>query len=322
MNAPLQDVVVDFKVVDLFAGLGGATAGMIDAGAEVLLAANHWKWAVDVHASNHPATRHECQDLRQADFSTWPDVDLGWASPACQGHSAAAKPARKRSGRVSMTHDRLRATAWAVVDFAEVKRPRFLVIENVSKDGGFRNWSLYPVWLQALRTLGYRITENVLTASRWGVPQRRRRLFVVCCLDQEIEIQDPDVPELAFGPCVQWETGTWRPIDRIAAGPQRRIARARAKGLGDRFLVQNVTGHSGIPLDEPIRTITTGDQWAVVDGDRYRPLTIRENLRAMGFADDYGVPANARRRDVITGAGNAVPPPQAAGIVRTLHLAA
>lgn len=110
------------RAVDLFAGLGGATLGLELAGAEVLLAANHWPFAVDVHALNHPGTRHECQDLRQADFSTWPDVELGWASPACQGHSTAAQPARKRSDRVHRTHDAIRATAWAVVDFAEVKR--------------------------------------------------------------------------------------------------------------------------------------------------------------------------------------------------------
>jgi DNA (cytosine-5)-methyltransferase 1 len=307
--------------VDGFAGCGGSSSGMRAAGVDVKLAANHWRWAVDAHALNHPGTQHVCQDLRQADFGAWPKAALGWFSPSCQGHSAAAKPARKASGRVQTTHDALRASAWAVVDYAEVQRPRFLVVENVSKDGGFRAWSLYSVWCQALRNLGYRLTENVLVASRWGVPQRRERLFVVGCLDREIEIRDPDVPEPAFGPCIDWDQGRWRPIDaKLPAGPRRRIARARARGLGDRFLVQNVTGHRGIPLGEPVRTITTADQWAVVDGDRYRTLTLRENLRAQGFPESYVIPGG-RRKDFIRGVGNAVPPPVAKGIVSALRAA-
>lgn len=305
------------RAVDLFAGLGGATTGLASEGARVLLAANHWRFAVDTHALNHPGTAHQCQDLRQADFGAWPDVDLGWASPACQGHSQASQPQRKRDPSVRKTHDALRATSWAVVDFAEVKRPRFLVVENVVD---FRRWALYPIWLSALEALGYKLTENVLTASRWGTPQRRERLYVVGTLDhdQGIEITDPDVDEPAFGPCIDWNEGRWRPVSSIPAGPRRRIARARARGRGDRFVVQNVTGHAGLELDEPIRTITTADQWAVVDGDRYRTLTVRENLRAMGFPDSYQVPAGARRKDIIRAAGNAVCPPQAAGIYRRL----
>ena len=70
----------------------------------------------------------------------------------------------------------------------------------------------------------------------------------------------------------------------------------------------------GVPLDQPIRTITTKDQWALVDGDRYRRLSIRENTLAMGFPPDYGWPDGATRKDIIKGLGNAVPPP----VARTL----
>lgn len=304
------------KAIDLFAGLGGATHGMECAGIEVCLAANHWSWAVQTHALNHRSTKHLCQDLRQADFSTWPDVELGWASPSCQGHSQAAQPARKASGRVQRTHDQLRASSWAVVDFAEVKRPPFLVIENVAD---VRRWALYPIWKQALQTLGYQLTENLLTASKWGTPQRRQRLFVIGHLGAPIALTDPDAPEPGFGPCVDWDDGPWRSIASIPQGPQRRIARARARGLGDRFMVQNVTGHKGLALDEPIRTITSGDQWAVVDGDRYRTLTIAENLRAMGLPDTYRFPQGSWRKDIIRACGNAVAPLVAEGICRALQ---
>ena len=63
-----------------------------------------------------------------------------------------------------------------------------------------------------------------------------------------------------------------------------------------------------MPLDQPIRTLTSGDHWILVEGDRYRPLTLRENARAMGFPDDYEWPADATRREVILGFANAVCP--------------
>jgi DNA (cytosine-5)-methyltransferase 1 len=64
------------KAIDLFSGLGGFTEGATQAGIRVVLAANHWQSAVDCHALNHPQTLHACQDLQQADFTTFPEHDL------------------------------------------------------------------------------------------------------------------------------------------------------------------------------------------------------------------------------------------------------
>lgn len=94
------------------------------------------------------------------------------------------------------------------------------------------------------------------------------------------------------------------------------------KNFGRRFLTQHVTGHPGVPLDEPIRTITTKDQWALVDGDIYRPLTVRETARAMGFPDSYRWPDGSSRRDCMTGLGNAVCPPVAKALIERVKEAA
>jgi len=68
------------------------------------------------------------------------------------------------------------------------------------------------------------------------------------------------------------------------------------------------TGHRGVPLHEPIRTITTQDHWKLVDGDQSRQLTVRELARAMGFPDSYKIP-DMKRGQALTGIGNAVCPP-------------
>lgn len=303
------------KFVDLFAGWGGFTAGASAAGGRLVCAANHWPLAVEAHAKNHPEGEHWCQDLRQADFSLLPAYDVLLASPACQGHSQAAQPARKRNGAVRQTHDQYRATAWSVIDCAQVTRPRAIVVENVVD---FTRWgvgddgSMYRVWLAALDALGYTVTQAKLRASHLGTPQRRDRLFVVASLDGAIPLDFELAPEPGFGPCIDWDApARWKPVAKGTPKVRERIAKARRRIGARRFLTQHVSNHPGVALDEPIRTITTKDQWAVVDGDRYRPLTVRENARAMGFADDYSWPARATRKELIRGLGNAVCPPVA-----------
>ncbi len=303
------------RAIDLFAGAGGFTLGAELAGAHVVWAANHWPLAVEIHEANHPRTAHACQDLRQADWTMLPAFDLLLASPACQGHSQASRPRRR------LYHDAMRATAWAVVDCADVTRPRAILVENVLD---FRRWALYPTWRQALEVLGYRIAELVVTASRHDVPQRRTRLFIAGLRDARAQVgaltalddaMTRRCAERPFGPCIDWGAGEWRDIASAAPGARERMAHARRRH-GERCLSQHVTGHLGVPLDEPIRTITTADHWVVIDGSRYRPLTVRETARAMGFPDGYTL--RGGRRDQIRALGNAVPPPVARALVARL----
>lgn len=291
--------------VDLFAGWGGFTEGAELAGVSVAWAANHWPLAVEAHARNHPRTQHACQDLRQADFTRLPTYDLLLASPACQGHSTASQPIR------TVKHDADRATAWAVIDCAEATDPMAIIVENVP---AFRRWRLFPVWREALVQLGYHVQELDAQATAFGVPQRRHRLIIVATR-RPITIEMPTIKrEPAFRPCLELDVATWRPTSVAAPNARARFAKGRAN-WGRTFLSQHVTGHPGVPLDQSIRTITTKDQWVIVDGDRYRPLTIREHARAMSFRDSYTWPDGTTRADCIKGLGNAVPPLVARGMV-------
>jgi DNA (cytosine-5)-methyltransferase 1 len=301
------------RAIDLFAGWGGFTAGAQEAGIRVVWAANHWRIAVDVHAANHPGVVHACQDLRQADWTTLPRFDLLLASPACQGHSEASQPRRRAY------HDAMRATAWAVVDCADVTEPRALVVENVVS---FLRWRLYPEWRAALERIGYRLTECRVLAADHGVPQLRERLFVVGLKRRAFALPLRLSRRPAFEACLdEPDAGGWRLVSRAAPGARERILRAQSKS-GRRCLVQHVTGHPGVPLSEPIRTITTKDQWILVDGDAYRPLSLREYARGMGFHESYTWPARLARSVVVRGLGNAVCPPVARDVVRAVAEAA
>lgn len=300
------------RVADLFAGAGGFSTGAELAGLDVVFAANHWPVAVAVHRHNHPKVRHECQDLNQFNFARMPDHEILVASPACQGHSEAGQPGRSKSPGAASAHDAMRSTAWAVVSAAEAKQPRAIVVENVPE---FREWRLYPAWRAALGMLGYHLTEQILTASRWGVPQRRRRLFIVGRLDGPLDIADPVVAEPPIREALDFKSGTWTRIDDVTKpGARARLEHARSNFR--RCWGQHVShvGAWGRSVDEPSTTVTTQNQHWLVCGGRYRLWTVAESLRAMSFASDY-IPASVGRTDAIRLAGNAVCPRQGAGLL-------
>lgn len=123
------------RVVDLFAGAGGTSTGMSQAGHHVVCAVNHWRLAVDAHALNHPEARHVCQDAATLDPRDLPAHEVETASPECITFSPA------KGGRAQPHRDLSRATAWCVVNTAEVTRPTWLVVENVP---AFRAWERFP----------------------------------------------------------------------------------------------------------------------------------------------------------------------------------
>jgi DNA (cytosine-5)-methyltransferase 1 len=294
------------KAIDLFAGWGGFSLGAEQAGVSVQWAANHWPLAVLAHKANHPTVKHECQDLRQADWTKLPAYDLLLASPACQGHSQASQPKRR------LFHDALRATAWAVVDCADVTEPSAIIVENVID---FRRWRLYPAWCEALRVLGYQLQEMVLTASFHGTPQRRKRLFIVATRDGSQVQLEREPREAPFSSCVDWlGDHSWRAIANANQNVRSRIETGR-RNHGSLFLSQHVSNHPGVSLKDPIRTITTKDQWLLVMNERYRSLSTRELARGMGFPDTYNWPEEASRKDIIKGLGNAVCPPLAKKLI-------
>ena len=301
------------KAIDLFAGAGGFSTGARMAGCHVVWAANHWPAAVQVHANNHPDTAHICQDLQQADWTRVPAHDLLLASPACQGHSRARGADRPH-------HDAQRATAWAVVSAAECHRPAAFVVENVPE---FAAWALYPAWCAAMHALGYTMTPTIIDAADHGVPQHRRRLFVVGTRSRHpIALDLPRRDRVSAESIIDFGAGKWAAINRPGRSPATlaRISAGRADH-GARFLSAYYGNErGGRSIARPIGTITTRDRWAVIDGERMRMLSVPEARRAMGFPDDYKLPGGSR--EAMHMLGNAVCPPVARDVIDAIRRAA
>jgi site-specific DNA-cytosine methylase len=227
----------------------------------------------------------------------------GFVVHNCQGHSPASQPKRRAY------HDAVRATAVAVIDCADVTNPDAIIVENVP---AFTRWRLYPWWREGLERLGYQLDTRIVTASTLGVAQRRTRLFIIATRPGvNVRPLRRDAVEPAFGRHLHRSVDeqVWRSVSAATPAVRERIEHGRANH-GHRFLTQHVTGHPGVGLNEPIRTITTASQhWNLVDGDRYRALSTRELARGMGFPDTYTWDQGLSVADVTKGLGNSVCPP-------------
>ena len=301
------------KAIDLFAGAGGFSTGAVQAGCEVLWAANHWPAAIAAHSANHPDTVHLCQDLHQADWTKVPAHDLLLGSPSCQGFSRARGTHQPR-------HDVARSTAWAVVSAMECHRPPVGLVENVP---AFQKWALFPAWSAAMQALGYSVSPHVVDAADCGVPQHRVRLFVVLTKSKAPLILDlPKKPHVAARTVIDFSVGKWSLIDRPGRSAKTLIrVKAGRERFGERFLIAyygSVKG--GRSLDRPIGTLTTCDRYGIVDGARMRMVSIPEAKAFMSFPASYLLPPD--HKTALHLLGNAVCPEEARTIIEAIKAAA
>lgn len=191
-----QAGLFDSIVVDLFAGLGGASIGiergLMRSGHDrpIDVAINHSPIAVACHIANHPRTRHLMADVFDVDpvmATGGRPVSLLWASPDCR-HFSRAKGGKPVSKRV-------RSLAWVVVRWAKAVRPEQIMLENVEE---FQTWgplgsdarpcpkrkgATFRRWVKQLEMLGYRVEWRALKACDYGSPTIRKRLYLIARCD-------------------------------------------------------------------------------------------------------------------------------------------
>ena len=310
------------RTLDLFCGGGGSAWGARAAGAELVCGVDAWDLAAMTYEANFGTgvgVNATLSGNGNPALDGLADIDLIMASPECRNHTCA-KGSRGRD-------EQSRATARYVLDFTRKLEPRWVIIENVIH---MRSWDGFRGLITETEALGYHVREQVLDASDFGVPQARRRLFIVC--DREVP------PEVVAGrsgrrrsvraDVVMWN-GPWesqplyapRRADSTIEKAERAIA---ALGRREPFLVvyYGSDGSGGWQsVDVPLRTLTTIDRFGLVTWDgrvpMLRMLQPPELQRAMGFASRYKLPYGSRR-DRIKLLGNAVCPPVMRAVVKSV----
>ena len=178
-------------IVDNFAGGGGASTGIeLATGYSVDIAINHDPEAIRMHKTNHPNTKHYCEDVWQVDPiepCQGHPVGLAWFSPDCK-HFSKAKGGKPKDKFI-------RGLAWVACRWAALVRPRVIMLENVEefKTWGPLNRGHHPIkekqgktfekFVQQLTNLGYSVQFQELVAADYGAPTMRKRFFMIARCD-------------------------------------------------------------------------------------------------------------------------------------------
>ena len=156
------------RVVDLFAGCGGMSLGLEQAGLDVVGAFDNWEPAISIYKDNfqHPIFKEDlsCEDVAAKVAQLKPDLIAG--GPPCQDYSIAGY--RNLGQRANLT-----------IRFAQIiatVKPKWGLFENVYNIEKFRT---IPEMKKILWDAGYGLSSMVLDASRCGAPQKRRRFILV-----------------------------------------------------------------------------------------------------------------------------------------------
>lgn len=309
------------RAIDLFCGAGGATLGMLWAGVEIPLGIDHCPDTAAVYSamSGVDALVADVGDLCPGNL---PSFDLAWASPPCQPYSLAGK----RRG----AHDERDAIP-KLLQFIERFRPPLIVVEEVPL---FRSSNSYAYLINALIKGGYHAECRILNAANYGVPQSRRRLFVVARLDRrpwpwprvthykipglfgasrwvslddavgkQIRARDPLGPTEALP---NWVISRWWQLpehlrDNIQISTQ--LTTKKRNGRRDWLHVR--------PISQPSLTITASmakRHSHIVSGGQVWQLTLEEAAKLQGLPFLPSVTS--------THIGNAVPPTLAQAVVQ------
>ncbi|RQV97092.1 DNA cytosine methyltransferase [bacterium] len=317
--------------VDLFAGCGGLSLGLRKAGFHVLGAIELCELAVETYKMNHPEPlvyHNDIQDVSALGFKRQlglrkGELDLLAGCPPCQGFSTVRT--LNGSRRVQDPRNDL---LFEFLRFVEAFAPRAVMLENVP--GLLSNYRMKR-FLSRLRGLGYYVNSDILDASDYGVPQRRRRLIILASVNAAIGF-----PSAARKPrTVRDAIGSLKPVgesgDPLHDLPEERSPRVRSlirsipkdggsrKDAAHRFQLachKKCNGFKDVygrmAWDEAAPTITGGcvnpSKGRFLHPEEDRCITLREAALLQTFPKRYRFSLRRGKFPAAEMIGNALPP--------------
>jgi DNA (cytosine-5)-methyltransferase 1 len=331
VNDPLSCARI--KAIDLFAGAGGLSLGLKNAGWEVVAAMEVDKYAVATHHANFPGTKSMRCDVRDVDWSKFRGIDLMAGGPPCQPFSVSGK---------QLGHADRRDMVPEFIRIVSQVRPAAFIMENVKGLALAKFKEYLDSAINALKALCYNVNHTVLNAADHGVPQFRERLFIVGSLEGEFVF-----PEPTHGP---GRTHPWRTVaDAISDAPVDAPNTAKVVYCKNPILRKSpnagmLVNGKGRPLNMAMPSLTIpasagGNRTHIIDRDEVlleyhaflmnggssrtgivegcRRLTLRECARIQGFPDSFGF--LGPKSNQFSQVGNAVPPLLAEVICRSVR---
>ena len=174
------------RCIDLFAGAGGLSEGLSEAGFHCLFANEVMPVYAQTYMRNHVGTKVLTSDIRTVDACDIlrdlglkkGELDLIAGGPPCQGFSINAPIRSNEDSRNHLFREYLR--------FVDAFAPRAVLIENVPGLVSFEKGATLHAIIEALADLGYGADVRILGAAYYGVPQMRWRTIIIGFRGKEV----------------------------------------------------------------------------------------------------------------------------------------
>ncbi|QCX01901.1 DNA (cytosine-5-)-methyltransferase [Aggregatimonas sangjinii] len=172
------------KVIELFAGVGGFRLGLEQTGAYEVVWSNQWEpstklqHASKVYEARFGSENHSNEDIAEVSVTAIPDADVLVGGFPCQDYSVATTLQNSKGllGKKGVLW-------WSIHRILSEKKnpPKYLILENVDrllKSPSSQRGRDFAIILKSLDDLGYAVEWRVINAAEYGMPQRRRRVFI------------------------------------------------------------------------------------------------------------------------------------------------
>ena len=161
------------KIVDLFSGCGGLSLGFQNAGFEITCAYDNWSHAYETYKDNfnHPIYNLDLSDENNYEHIKQHKADIIIGGPPCQDFSSAGKR-NENNGRADLTIH--------LANIIVLNKPQWFVMENVEQ---ITKSNTLLKAKEIFKNANYGLSQVVLNANLCGVPQNRKRFFLIGELD-------------------------------------------------------------------------------------------------------------------------------------------
>ena len=197
------------KAVSLFSGCGGFDYGATQAGVKIIWANDHDPYAAAAYRSIMPDVPFTLGDIRK--IGNFPKADILIGCYPCTGFSEAA---RRRSKTMSERDLKANPGNYLYREFLRALRqvkPKFLFVENVKGMLSAEQGWFFERQLEGFRRHGYHVQFKLMNAAHFGVPQERRRVFIVG-VNKSVKNFEYEFPNPTHGPTTETPFVTLRRV--------------------------------------------------------------------------------------------------------------
>ena len=288
-DPPFKNTQGKYKMIDLFAGIGGTRLGFTQTDEVNVVFSSEWdKFAKKTYYANYGEM--PAGDITKIEPSSIPNHDILVGGFPCVAFSQAGKKLGFEDSRGTLFFN--------IAKIVKEKRPKAILLENVKNLLTHDKGNTFRVIKETLEGLDYAVNHKVLAAKDFGVPQNRERIYIVCFDKRTVKnwkdflYPTPPKTQTSLANVLEAKVDEKYTLsDKLWEGHQRRKVANKKAGKGFGYSIFNK--NSAYTNTISARYYKDGSEILIEQkGANPRKITPREAARLQGFPEEFIIPVS------------------------------